>query len=93
MLDGLSHLWFLLTLLVIFIIVHLMRKKWIVMKISSLCILIFILLLITPLRILIPFDFLSIKQILQYLPYFFIGIIFSRSKASMQTLLVKKINC
>lgn len=90
MLDGLSHLWFLLTLLVIFIIVHLMRKKWIVMKISSLCILIFILLLITPLRILIPFDFLSIKQILQYLPYFFIGIIFSRSKASMQTLLVKK---
>lgn len=86
MLDGISHLWFLLTLLVVFIIVHLMREKWIVMKISSLCILIFILLFITPLRILIPFDFLTIKQILQYLPYFFIGIIFSRSKTSMETL-------
>lgn len=89
MLDGISHLWFLLTLLVVFIIVHLMREKWIVMKISSLCILVFILLLITPLRILIPFDFLTIKQILQYLPYFFIGIIFSRSKTSMETLLAK----
>ena len=90
MLDGISHLWFLLTLLMVFIIVHLMREKWIIMKISSLCILVFILLLITPLRILIPFDFLTIKQILQYLPYFFIGIIFSRSKTSMQTLSTKK---
>lgn len=83
-LSGISHLWFLLTLMMIFFIVHLTRSKWIRIKISSLCILTFSLLLITPFGIFVPFDFLTIKQVLQYLPYFFVGIIFARSKSLIQ---------
>lgn len=85
LLYGISHLWFLLTLMMIFLIAHLTQKKWIKMSLSSLYILTFLLFVISPLRELIPENILTIKQTLQYFPFFFIGIIFARSKQSIQS--------
>lgn len=79
-LTGISHLWFLLTLMMIFLIVHLTRKKWFKMSILSLWGIVFILFVIAPLRDLISINILRISQILQYLPFFFVGIIFARYK-------------
>lgn len=76
--TGISHLWFLLTLMMIFIITHSTRKWWLNISISSLYGATVILLLMAPLNDLIYINLLTLSRTLQYLPYFFIGIIFSR---------------
>ena len=88
-LYGISHLWFLLTLMMVFLIVHLTRTRWIKMTLPSLYALTFLLYVITPLRELIPGNLLTIKQTLQYLPFFFVGIILARSKSSIESFPVK----
>lgn len=81
LLTGISHLWFLLALMMIFLITHLTRRFWIKLSNIKLCLLTVLLLLISIIRVRVPINILAIGQTLQYLPFFFVGIILAINKS------------
>lgn len=54
LLTGISHLWFLLALMMIFLITHLTRRYWIKLSNIKLCLLTVLLLLISVIRVHVP---------------------------------------
>ena len=86
LLTGISHLWFLLTLMMIFLIMHLTRRSWINLSKRSFYIFFFLFLIISPFRVYIPINILTIRQTLQYIPFFIVGIILASNKSSLYSL-------
>jgi len=74
LLYGISHLWFLLALMMIFTIVHLCRKYWMNLQCKGLLVLVAIFFLVSPLVSKSGVSIFALSAAIYYLPAFFMGI-------------------
>jgi len=74
-LFGISHLWFLLALMTIFVIVHLSRKFWMDLHIIKMFALICFFFVVSPLVSKLGLTIFALPSAMYYLPVFFTGIV------------------
>lgn len=89
LLYGISHLWFLLALMMIFTIAHLSRRYWMGLSIKGMLGLIALFFMISPLVSKSGIALLALPATAYYLPAFFSGIFCSKYIDKLKELVVK----